>query len=80
MEVVCCCAVPDLHVGAGPHHGRRLVAVVERREPDGLRALPPYGVCVVHAGEVLLGHVVVHVAGQDAVRLGVQACHLTPRE
>lgn len=80
VEVVCRCAVPDLHIGAGPHRSRRLVAVVERREPDGLRTLPPYGVGVVHTGEVLLGHGVVYGAGQDAMRLGIQACHLTPRE
>lgn len=69
-------AVPDAHVRAGPHGRGRRVAVVERREPDGLRLPPPYGVSVVHVAEVLLGHGVVHGAGEDAVGLDVQARHL----
>ncbi len=68
---VCRCAVADSHVGAGPHHGRRLVAGVQRREPEGLRLAPPHRVGVVADVEVLVADGVVHVAGQDTVRLSV---------
>ena len=67
---MCCCAVSDDNVGAGPHHGHRLVARVQRCEPERLRLAPPHRVVAV-GGEGLVAGGIVHVTGQDAVRLSV---------
>lgn len=73
---VCRRAVPDVHIGAGPHGGRRLVPEVQCREPDGLRLVPPHRVGVVDDVEMLVADRVVHATGQDPVRLGIQSCYL----
>lgn len=66
-------------VGARPHGGRRLVSIALRSDPEGLRLAPPHGVGVVDEGEVLATEGVVHVAGHDPVRLGIQPRHLEER-
>lgn len=67
---MCRRAVSNDNVGAGPHHGRRLVARVQRCEPQGLRLAPPHRVVAV-GGEGLVAVGIEHVTGQDAVGLGV---------
>lgn len=74
------CAVPDVHIGSRPHGGRRLVPEIQRREPDGLRLVPPHRVGVVDDVEMLVADRVVHAAGQDPVRLSIQACYLDKRQ
>lgn len=76
MNEVCSCAVSDGHVGAGPHHGCRLIAGVERGDPERLRAAPPHRVGVVADAEVLVADGVVHVAGQDTMRLCIKPSNL----
>lgn len=74
------CAVPDVHIGAGPHGGRRLVPEVQCREPDGLCLVPPHWVGVVDDVEMLVADRVVHATGQDPVRLGIQPRYLDKRQ
>lgn len=66
-------------VGARPHGGCRLVSIALRSDPEGLRLAPPHGIGVVDEGEVLVTEGIVHVAGHDPVRLGVQPRHLEKR-
>lgn len=73
---VCRCAVPDGHVGAGPHHGCSAVAEVQRGDPEGLRPIPPQRVGVVANAEVLLADGIIHSTGQDTMRLCIKPCNL----
>lgn len=76
MKEVCWRAVAHGDIGAGPHHRCRLIASVERCQPQGLCTTPPQGVAVIPDAEVFAGDGVIHAARQDTVRLCVQTGYL----